>query len=451
MIRVFLAVVLTFATPAFGCLLAQEPTAGVATLIDLDGEVDLSTAAYVRRALDRAVERHHRLVIVRINTFGGRVDAATHIRDAIVECPLPTIAFVDDRAISAGALIALSCLKIAMMPGATIGAVTPVGSTGARASEKVVSYMRGEMRALAERRGRDVRIAEAMVDESIDLADTLLKARGQLITLTTSEALRVGYCDVEATDYPSALTTLGYASTTVEPVPMSWTELAAQFLTSPVIASLLIVIGMGGIFYTIKTGHIGSATAAGAAAMILFFAAQYTADLATILEVAVFIVGIVLLLLEIFVIPGFGVAGVTGIVLVIAGLFLSLIGSYDNLTWETLTQPLYTLAGAFIGLAVVLYLMFRYLPDTGAFRKFVLSDTQPSAKGFVSSPDYSDLVGSVGSAVTTLRPAGLAEVNGERYDVVTDGEYIAAGVAIEVTHVEGRKVVVRRADTDMTT
>ncbi len=423
---------------------AQPLGADAAIVVNIDGEIDLSTAAYVRRAIDEATSRNARLVLFRINTFGGRVDAATQIRDAIFECPLPTIAFVDDRAISAGALIALSCQKVGMTAGATIGAVTPVNSEGEKAPEKIVSYVRGEMRAIAERRGRNPRIAEAMVDETVQLSDTTLKSSGKLLTLTTKEALAVGYCDVEANDARGVLARLGYADVPTQSVEMSWAEYAVHFLTSPFVASLLIIIGLGGIFYTIKTGHMGLATTAGVLAMVLFFGAQYIADLATALEVGLFIVGVVLLMLEIFVIPGFGVAGVSGILMIVAGLFLSLVGSFDNITFESLTQPLYTLAGAFVGLAVILYLMFRYLPDTGAFRKFVLDESETAQKGYRSQPDYAELIGANGTALTTLRPAGVVDLDGDRYDVVTGGEFITAGEPVVVVHVEGRKIVVQR-------
>lgn len=438
--------VLLFVLPLIGAPSSsgQRVGADAAIVVNIDGEIDLATAAYVRRSIDEAITRNARLVLFRINTFGGRVDAATQIRDAIFDCPLPTIAFVDDRAISAGALIALSCQKVGMTAGATIGAVTPVNREGEKASEKVVSYVRGEMRAIAERRGRNPRIAEAMVDETVLLSDTTFRSRGRLLTLTTREALEVGYCDVEANDTRGVLVRLGYADIHQESVEMSWAEHAVHFLTGPIVASLLIIIGLGGIFYTIKTGHMGLATTAGVIAMTLFFGAQYIADLATVLEVGLFIVGVVLLMLEIFVIPGFGVAGVTGILMIVAGLFLSLVGSFDNITFESLTQPLYTLAGAFIGLAVVLYLMFRYLPETGAFRKFILDESETARKGYRSQPDYAELVGLNGTALTTLRPAGVVDLDGERYDVVTGGEFITAGEKVIVTYVEGRKIVVQR-------
>lgn len=423
---------------------AQNVAPNAAIIVNLDGDIDLATAAYVRRSLAVAVERNASLVVFRINTFGGRVDAATQVRDAIFECSLPTVAFVDDRAISAGALIALSCSKVAMVPGATIGAVTPVDAGGQKASEKVVSYVRGEMRAVAEHRGRDPHIAEAMVDEAVSIPDTSLKSRGQLLTLTTNEALRVGFCDVEAADYRLALVRLGFTDLSSERIAMSWAEHAVRLLTNPFVASLLIIVGLGGIFYTIKTGHLGLATTAGVVAIALFFGAQYIADLATVLELGLFIVGIILLLLEIFVVPGFGIAGVSGILMVVAGLFLSLVGSFDHFTLESLSQPLYTLAGAFVGLAVVLYLMFKYLPQTAAFSRFILDDSESALKGYVASPDFADVIGMSGIAVTTLRPAGVADVQGMRLDVVANGEYVSAGERVIVVHVEGRKVVVQR-------
>jgi membrane-bound serine protease (ClpP class) len=179
-------------------------------VIEITNEVDLGLPPYVRRVLDEARQHDGAAVVLHVNTFGGRVDVATELKDAILNSKIPVLAYVDKRAISAGALITLCASKIAMAPGGTIGAATPVYGSGEKASEKVVSYMRSEMRATAEHNKRDPKIAEAMVDEDLILADSMLKKKGQLLTLTTEEALKVGYCDIEASSLEEALALFGY-------------------------------------------------------------------------------------------------------------------------------------------------------------------------------------------------------------------------------------------------
>jgi len=413
-------------------------------MIEITDEVDLGMSSYVRRVLSEAHEENAAAVMLHVNTFGGRVDVATEIRDAVMNSRVPVVAFVDKRAISAGALITIAAPKIAMVPGGTIGAATPVDQTGQKASEKVVSYMRSEMRSTAEHNGRDPGIAEAMVDESIALADSSYKRQGQLLSLTTEEAVKLGYCDAVAPTAEEALRAFGYGDVRIIETDYSWGESLVRFLTNPIMSSILIMLGLGGIFYAVKTGHVGSLAGVGIASIALFFGAQYLTDLATFVEVLMFIAGVALIVLEIFVIPGFGIAGISGAVLVVASLFLALVGNLDLLSSDSITAPLYTLAASFIGLTILVVLMFRYLPKSSAFNRFVLNTTPTAATGFVSVPDYRELVGSQGAALTTLRPAGVAQLGAERYDVITEGEYIHAGEQVKVVTVEGRRIVVRR-------
>lgn len=432
---------LVFVTAA-GMLQGQEKKVYVA---EITGEVDLGMAPYVRRVLADAKENRASAVLLHVNTFGGRVDVATEIRDALINSSVPVAAFVDTRAISAGALITLAAGKIVMAPGGTIGAATPVDGSGVKASEKVVSYMRSEMRATAERNGRDPHIAEAMVDETIMIPDSSIKKHGQLLSLTTEEAVRLGYCDAVASRMEDAITKLGYGGATVIRTEFSWGESLVRFLTTPVMSSILIMLGLGGIFYSVKTGHVGMMSGLGVISISLFFGAQYLADLATFVEVLMFVAGIALLVLEIFVIPGFGVAGISGAVLIVASLFLSLVSNLNILSSDSITAPLYTLAASFIGLTILVVLMFRYLPKSSAFNRFILTTAQTSTAGYVSAPDYAELLGFQGAALTTLRPAGVAQIGADRYDVITEGEYIPAGESVTVVHVEGRKIVVRKA------
>jgi membrane-bound serine protease (ClpP class) len=411
-------------------------------VIEITGDVDRGMAHYVRRALDEATASHAKAVVLHINTFGGRVDVATEIRDAVLNAPMPVIAYVDKRAISAGALIALSAGKIAMAPGGSIGAATPVNGAGERAPEKVVSYMRGEMRATAEKNHRDPRIAEAMVDEAVTLPDSALKRDGSLLTMTADEAKSAGYCDVVAPTMTEALRELGYEEPRIQQTVAGWSEGLVTILTTPVASAILIMLGLGGIIYTIKTAHLSPIGGIGVVAIGLFFGAQYMADLASYIEVLMFIVGIVLLVLEIFVIPGFGAAGIIGTILVVASLFLSLVSGFS---YDAILVPLYTLAAAFVGLTILVALMVRYLPASNTFNRFALNAALPAGGGDMLSASYQGLMGSEGAALTTLRPAGLALFGGERYDVITEGEFIVAGEQVRVVRVEGRKIIVRRA------
>jgi len=414
-------------------------------VIEITQEVDLGLSPYVARVFAEAREKNAAAVVLRINTFGGRVDVATEIKDQVLNSSIPTIAFVDKRAISAGALIALSANKIVMAPGGAIGAATPVYQSGEKAPEKMVSYMRSEMRATAEKNGRDPRLAEAMVDENLDLDDSTYKKQGQLLTLTTEEALKLGYCDLETASLDDALKQLGYTNVSVVRADMAWPEYLVRFFTNPVVSSILIMLGLGGLFYGIKTGHLGAVAAVGFSSIVLFFGAQYLVDLASAIEVVMFVVGVILIALEVFVIPGFGIVGVMGIILMVASIFLALIGNFDLVSMDSLAVPLYTLAASFVGLAVLVALMIKYLPGSGAFQKFVLegADSRPATP--FNSAELLKLVDSQGQAMTTLRPAGTAIIDNDRYDVITDGEFISAGEPITVVRVEGRKIVVRRA------
>lgn len=414
-------------------------------VIEVTGEVDLGLGPYIERVVTDASADSSSVILLHVNTFGGRVDVATQIKDAIINADVPTLAFVDKRAISAGALITLSADRIAMAPGGSIGAATPVdGGTGEKASEKVVSYMRGEMRATAEQGGRDPLIAEAMVDEEIVLADSLLKKPGKLLTLTTEEALRIGYCDAEAESIEEALGAFGYNDVELVTSEMNWAESLVRILTAPFFSSILIMLGLGGLFYAIKTGHFGSIAIVGISSIVLFFGSQYLVELANVLEIVMFAVGVILIIAEIFVVPGFGIAGVSGIILIVASLFLALIGSFDLLE-TSLAGPLYTLAGAFAGLGILVWLMVKYLPNSSSFRRFVLYGESVGGNDDTPEKDFARaLLGVQGEALTTLRPAGVATFAGERVDVVSDGDFIRAGEHVKVVRVEGRKVVVRR-------
>ena len=412
----------------------------------IEGMIDLGLAPFVQRVLNEAAQEGAAAVILEINTFGGRVDAAVLIRDALLSAAVPTVAFINKRAISAGALITLAAEKIVMANGGTIGAATPVqmGQPGAPAQpveEKTVSYVRKEFRSTAEARKRPPLVAEAMVDADVEIPGLIQK--GKLLTLTTEEALKHKVADFRAETLESVLDQLGLAGAQARRVSPNWAEDLVRFLTNPIVSSLLMTVGMLGIFLEIRTPGFGLPGALGIASLALFFWGHWLVQLAGWEEMLLVASGIVLLVLEIFVIPGFGLAGIAGIGALLAGLSLSLIGG--GATWEFVAMALgRVLISVFLALVASL-LLLRFLPRLPFGRQLILETGLAVGEGYASAPESDNRwLGKSGTARSPLRPAGIAVIDGERVDVVSDGEFIDVGMPIFVTRVDGNRIVVRR-------
>lgn len=429
----------------FASALAQDKRS-VVYVAPVEGVIDLGLAPFIQRVLDDAAEAGAAAVILEINTFGGRVDAAVQIRDAMLRAPVRTVAFVDKRAISAGALIALAAEKLVMAEGGTIGAAAPVlaGQPGAAAqpvSEKTVSYVRKEFRATAESRKRPPLIAEAMVDADVEIRGVIEK--GKLLTLTTEEALKHKVADFRADTMERVLAQLGLGGAEIRRASPNWAENVVRFLTHPVISSLLITIAILGIVIEIRTPGFGVPGALGIASLALFFWGHWLVQLAGWEELLLAAAGIILLALELLVIPGFGVAGVLGIVAILASLVLSLVGPGDTATFILVAAGRVVFALLFALLASLVLL--RFLPHLPFGRRLILDRGLAAVQGYVSAPaSDAQWLGKRGRASSPLRPAGIAEFDGRRVDVVSEGELIDAGQFIEVTRVDGNRIVVRR-------
>jgi membrane-bound serine protease (ClpP class) len=411
-------------------------------LAEITGEIDPRMAPYISRVVSDAENNGAEAIIFRINTFGGRVDAATQIKDAIIGSRLLTIAFINNRAISAGALIALSCRKICMVSGSSIGAATVVDQNGQKQSEKYQSFMRSEMRSTAERNGRRTDIVQGMVDENVIVPG--INEHNQLITLTSDEAKKYGIADTLVYNLNDCLSAFELKDAQVISISSNWAEDLVGFLNQPLISSILIILGLVGIFAEIKSPGFGFPVIIGIISLLLFFGSSYILQLASVINIVLFIIGIILLLLEIFVIPGFAITGVIGIILIIGSIFLSLIG--NNLPfWDSgaVSRAAIQLSVSLLFAFILIYVLARFLPKSSAFSRLVLSNEEKADQGFVSYPSIKELVGMEGIALTTLRPAGSAEFNGQRYDVVADWEYIPKGNKVKVIRVEGIKVVVK--------
>jgi membrane-bound serine protease (ClpP class) len=412
----------------------------------IEGMIDLGLAPFVERVLREAADAGAAAVILEINTFGGRVDAAVVIRDALLNSRVQTVAFVNKRAISAGALIALATEKIVMGDGGTIGAATPVqmGQPGAPAQpveEKTVSYVRKEFRATAEARKRPPLVAEAMVDADVEIPDLIEK--GKLLTLTTDEALKHKIADFRADTIEEVLEQLGLSGAEVQRASPNWAENLVRFLTHPVVSSLLLTIGMLGIILEIRSPGFGVPGVLGIGSLALFFWGHWLVQLAGWEEILLVVSGVFLLAAEIFVIPGFGVAGVLGIAALLSGLSLSLIGG--GATWDFILKAvgrvIFSLLLALIGSLVLL----RFLPRLPFGKRLILETGLAAGAGYASPPETDRTwLGKGGTTVSPLRPSGIADVEGERVDVVSDGEFIEAGAQIVVSRVDGNRIVVRR-------
>jgi membrane-bound serine protease (ClpP class) len=439
---VVLGLFLTFGLS--GPLVAQ--TTPVVYVAPIEGIIDLGIAPFVQRVLTEATDIGAAAVILEINTFGGRVDGAVLIRDALLNARVPTVAFINKRAISAGALISLAAEKIVMADGGTIGAATPVqmGQPGAApqpVEEKTVSYVRKEFRATAESRKRPPLIAEAMVDADVEIPGLIEK--GKLLTLTTQEALKHKIADFRADTVESVLEQLGLGEAEVRRVSPNWGENLVRFLTHPVVSSLLITIGMLGIILEIRTPGFGVPGALGITSLALFFWGHWLVQLVGWEELLLVGSGLVLLGVEIFVIPGFGLAGVLGIGALLAGLSLSLIGA--GATWEFVLKAVGRVVFSLLIAIIASLVMLRFLPRLPFGRRLILETGLPAGQGYASAPQGDrNWLGKRGTALSPLRPAGIAQIEDERVDVVSDGEFIDSGAPIVVTRVDGNRIVVRR-------
>ena len=408
--------------------------------VPVTGEIELGLAPYIQRAVKEAAEVGAAALILDIDTPGGRVDAAEIISDALTDSEVPVYSLVNRRAYSAGALIALSTSRIYMRPASVIGAATPVDGTGTKAPEKIVSAMRSQMRALAESNGLEPEVAAAMVDEDIEI-DGVVES-GKLLTLTTEEAVEIGYAEA-IEDLDALLVELGHEGATVVTLELNWAERLVRFFSSSLVSPFLLSLGFLGLLIEIRTPTFGLAGTMGLISLGLFFGSNMIVGLAGLEDVLIVGAGLVLLGIEAFVVPGFGIFGVAGIVAILAGLYMSLLGNIP--TMPDFTRAAWVLTSSMLLLIGSAWALIRTLPSSSRLAEsgiFLLAKTT-SAIGYESAEVRSDLVGKYGTAITDLRPAGTALIGDERIDVVSESEWISAGTPVKVLSAEGYRHIVR--------
>ena len=420
------------------------PTAGETVyVIPVHGVIELGIAPFIQRSLEEAEAAGAAAAILELETPGGRVDAAQRIINTVEDAELPVYAYVNQRALSAGAMIALSADIVYMREGALMGAATPVTGEGQKAPEKIVSAMRAEMRALAERRGLDPAVAEAMVDESIAVEGVV--EAGKLLTLTTEEADAIGYA-TPVEDLQEIFRLAGISPERTVQAELNWAEGVVRFLTHPVVAPFLLSLGFLGLLVEIKTPTFGLAGAAGGVALALFFGGHYLVGLAGMEEIILLIAGLVLLGVEAFIVPGFGVFGILGIGGVLAGIYLSLVGSLSTLA--DYSQAAVILSASVLIVLISAWALLKTLPsNTRLWRSGILlgEDTGRDV-GYLSATVREELVGKRGVAVTDLRPAGVGKFDDERIDIVAEEGWLTIGTPIEIMRAEGYRHVVRAVE-----
>lgn len=430
-------------------------------VLDIKQEIGPAVWRHTQLAFDNAKKSNSDLILIHMNTYGGLVDAADSIRTKILNSKIPVYVFIDNNAASAGALISIACDSIYMRDGARIGAATVVTQTGEKAPDKYQAYMRATMRATAESHGADTiingndtivkwfrnpTIAEAMVDETIVVKGIVDSTK--ILTFTTKEAIENGYCEGKAESVESLLTDLGYEDSIVEKYEPSFLEQLIDFLINPIFQGMLIMLIVGGIYFEMQSPGVGFPLAAAITGAVLYFAPLYMEGLAENWEIIIFIVGLILIALEVFVIPGFGIAGVSGIALVITGLTLSMI---DNIVFDygdfeyafrVIVKALMTVLIALVlSFFLSIYLSKKILTKSN-FSKFVLQKSQNVDDGYVSSNLSKELISKTGKALTDLHPSGKVIVEDSIYDAISEYGFIEKDTLVKIIKQENAQVYV---------
>ncbi|MEJ2153913.1 MAG: NfeD family protein [Desulfobacteraceae bacterium] len=462
------------------------PVASKVFVIPISGDVEPGMAAFLRRALRDIPDTEDALIVIEMDTFGGRVDSALEMVEALINVKnARTVAFVTNKAISAGALISLACNQLVMKNNTTIGDCAPItySNEGAKMmGEKFQSPLRAKFRTLAKRNGYPAVLAEAMVTmdmevyqvkidggvvymdaqeyadlekerkDRIDSKKTIV-AKGELLTMDDVEALELGFSSMSVVNLDEMLRNMGVAGKAVTRIEESWSENLVSIIGK--VSPILMLIGLGALYIEIKSPGFGVPGLLGIACLVLVFFNQYLVGLADFTEMLIILIGIILLGFEMFVLPGFGISGIAGILCITAGLLLSLqdfVVPDPELPWEkallinNALKVFSAALGSFLLALFVLRYIFPRLSRTvdGPYLDATLAD----ARMALPATQSDIVVGQRGTALTLLRPSGKADFDGERCDVVTRGEFVPKGAGIRVVKIAGTRIIVDRTDRD---
>ncbi|MGM0377883.1 MAG: NfeD family protein [Bacteroidota bacterium] len=444
----------------------EKPGENLVYRLKIFSNINSTSWIHTQNAFDEAEELNADAVLLHLNTYGGEVIFADSIRTRILNSEIPVHVFIDNNAASAGALISIACDSIYMRPGANMGAATVVNQGGEEMPDKYQSYMRSTIRSTAEVQGRDTiitetdtiirwkrdpHIAEAMVDASIAIPGVI--DSGKVLTLTTSEAIEHGFCEGTARSVHEVAQNLKLEPYTLKTYEPTFYDGIKGFVTSPVLQGILVLLIIGGLYFELQSPGIGFPLLLSAVAAILYFAPLYIDGLAANWEIMLFIIGLVLIAVEIFAIPGFGIAGISGIILALTGLVLSLVENtafdFSPVETEALFTALLTVfSGIFGGFFISIWLSQKILTKkSGAFSKLSLQTTQPLEEGYVSiDNNMKKLIGRTGRAFSMLRPSGRVEIDGKIYDARAEEGFIDEDEQVKVSAFWSGQLYVRKTD-----
>jgi membrane-bound serine protease (ClpP class) len=441
---------------------AETESEATSFIIPVKGPIERGLLYAVRRGLSQAESGGANAVIFHMDTPGGRVNVTEEIIRMLIDLPadIETYTLVDKDALSAGALIAMSTEHIYMTPGSRIGASAIVSAFGdipeGDLKEKHVSSTLALARSAAERNNHDPRLVVAMMrrDAQYRIGDRVICPKGKLLTLSATEASETVDRDGTeqpllasgiVTNMPQLLEMTGRSESKIVRIEQSWAEWLARRIE--MFSALFLIGGLLGIYVEIKTPGFGIPGLFGALCLAVFFWGHNVAGLAGFEEVLLFFLGVLLLALEVFVIPGFGIAGISGIALMTASLLFAMVENYPGTAWFDIPAgqiqgAVVSVGAALISSVILMMLLARYLPRTHMFSPVFLESSMSRDDGYSASEETPELMGAEGTAATQLRPAGIGQFDGKRLNVVARGAFIEKDQPIVIAEIHGNRIVV---------
>ncbi|NLC63442.1 MAG: nodulation protein NfeD [Thermoanaerobacterales bacterium] len=425
LITAVIIMVLIFASTSFVNAGADDSAVYV---IPIKGVINKGLASFVERGISEAEKNGAKAIVFVIDTPGGEIGPAVQISDAIMSTQVKTIAHIDGEATSAGVILAVSCDIMAVSRGATIGAAEPRPN-----EEKYVSYWSSKLRNAAQIKGRNPQIVAAMADADVVIEG--LKEKGKILSLTSQQAIELDFADMLAENVAEILQFKGIGYNRIVKVEPSTAEKIANFITNPYVMPILLTLGIIGITTELLTPGFGVPGFIAFIAFALFFGGNLLIGSIQYWVLWLFLFGIIMVMVEIF-IPGFGVFGIMGIIGVITSMFM---------VFPSIEQAIISLLISLVASCIVIYLLIKYFKKKLVLYNFILKTRQEKSDGYIASIEKKEMyLNKKGKAITPLRPAGVGVFDGNRLDVVTEGEFVPANSDIEIIRVEGGRIIVRK-------
>lgn len=413
---------------------------------EIKANIDPRTNRYTKLLLEEGKKNQYDIIIIEMDTYGGAVNDADDIRTRILDYDKPIYVWINKDAASAGALISIACDSIYMSSGASIGAATVVTGDGEQAPDKYQSYMRSIMRSTAEAKGRDPKIAEGMVDE--DLQVDSVSQEGKVITFSTNEAIKFGFCDAELNSVEEILERQNIEDYEISKFSLGSTENIISLFLNPFVSGILLLLIFGGLYFELQTPGVGFPIIASITALLLYLIPYYLNGVAENWEIILLFFGIILIAVEVFIIPGFGVFGLLGLFTTISSLILIMLNNdlFDFtfvVSSDIVSASLSVLISIFL-LGIIILFGGIKLTDTDAFKKIALEETQDSKKGYISNNYPKEIVGKIGKSYTILRPSGKVIIDDSIYDATSSDGFVEKNSKIKVIGNEGSALKVRK-------